>query len=75
MVKTLPSNAGNAGSIPHQGASMPCSQEVKIYNRSNIAESSIDFKYGPHQKKKSKNKYKVIPELYGKKKIISAECC
>ena len=33
---------------------MPNSQTTKTQNRSNIVTNSIDFKNGPHQKKKKK---------------------
>ena len=57
VVKTLPSNAGGAGSIPGWGdeilhASYPKNQNIKqkqYYNKLNK-----DFKNGPHQKKKKK---------------------
>ena len=53
---------------------MPCSQEVKIYNRSNIAESSIDFKYGPHRKKNLKINTKYFLNYMEKKRssLLSA---
>ena len=34
---------------------MPNSQTTKTENRSNIVTNSIDFKNGPHQKKKKKS--------------------
>ena len=54
MVKTLPSSAGGAGSIPGRGAKIthalwPKNQNIKrkqYYNK-----FTKDFKNGPHQKK------------------------
>ena len=43
---------------------MPCSQEVKIYNRSNIAKNSIKTLNIVIQKNL---KNKIFPELYEKK--------
>jgi hypothetical protein len=63
VVKTLPSDAGSACLIPRQGANMPCSQEVKIYNRSNIAKNSIKTLNMVIIKKNLKIKYKIFPEL------------
>jgi len=42
---------------------MPCSQEVKIYNRSNIAKNSIKTLNMVIIKKNLKIKYKIFPEL------------
>ena len=55
MVKTSPSSAGGAGSIPGRGAKIPHAsrQKTKTLNRSNIVTNSIKTK----QKKK---KYIVI---------------
>ena len=52
MVKTLPSNAGGAGSNPHQGTKIPHALWTKKQNikRSNIVTNSIKIK-----KKKKKN--------------------
>ena len=54
VVKTLPSSAGGAGSIPGGGtriphASRPKNQDIKQKQYCNIF--SKDFKNGPHQKK------------------------
>ena len=51
MVKTLPSNAGAAVSIPGQEAKIPrvSGQKTKMQNRSNIVTNSIKIlKNGPH---------------------------
>ena len=51
MVKTLPSNAGAAGSIPGEEAKIPraSGQKTKMQNRSNIVTNSIKIlKNGPH---------------------------
>ena len=61
VVKTLPSNAGGAGSIPGQGANIPHASGPKKKNQ-NIKQKQYcnkfnkDFKKknGPHQKKKPK---------------------
>ena len=42
---------------------MPKSQPAKTQNRSNIVTNSIDFKNGPHQKKKKILKKKGCKEL------------
>ena len=56
MVKTLPSNAGGAGSIPGQGAKIPHASWPKNQNikkkKQYCNKSNKDFKNGPHQKKK-----------------------
>ena len=59
VVKTLLSSAGDAGSIPGQGAKshMPCSQKAKTYNKYNIVTNSTKtFKMFHIKKKKTKNK-------------------
>ena len=51
VVKTLPSNAGAAVSIPGQEAKIPrvSGQKTKMQNRSNIVTNSIKIlKNGPH---------------------------
>ena len=54
MVKTLPSNAGGVGSIPGQGAKIPRLQpKGQNTEHKQYCNKSIDFKNGPHQKKKS----------------------
>ena len=53
MVKTLPSNAGGVGSIPGQGAKIPRLQpKGQNTEHKQYCNKSIDFKNGPHQKKK-----------------------
>ena len=57
MVKTLPSNAGGAGSIPGQGAKTPhASQPKKPKHKTAQYCNKFNkyFKIGPHQKKKKK---------------------
>ena len=62
MVKTSPSNAGGAGSIPGLGAkipphaSWPKNQNIKQTQYCN--KFNKDFKNGPHQKKKKKKNLK-----------------
>ena len=65
MIKTLPSNAGDAGSIPGQGAkiqhvSQPKSQNIRQKEYCN--KSNKDFLNGPHQKifKKKKERDSVL---------------
>ena len=60
MVKTLPSSAGGAGSIPGQGAKIPhASWPKKEINPKHKKQKQYcnkfnkDFKNGPHQKKKN----------------------
>ena len=55
MVKTLPSDAGGAGSIPGQGAKIPHASWPKNQNikpKQYCNKFNKDFKNGPHQKKK-----------------------
>ena len=62
MVKTSPSNAGGAGSIPCGGAKIPHALGPKNQNikqKQYCKKFNKDFKNGPHQKKifkKKKNK-------------------
>ena len=58
MVETLPSRAVDVGLIPGGDLRlhMPLGQKTKTTNKNpekNIVTNSIDFKNGPHQKKKS----------------------
>ena len=62
MVKTSPSNAGGAGSIPGWGASIPHASRSKNQknhkNRRNIVTNSIKtLKNGPHKKNSLKKIY------------------
>ena len=52
MIKTLPSNAQNAGSIPGQGAKIPHASRPtnKIQNRSNTLTNSIKTLKMVHKK-------------------------
>ena len=62
MVKTLPSNAGGAGSIPGGGAKIPHASGPKnenIKQKQYYNKFNQDFKSGPHQK---------INKAYSKKK-------
>ena len=55
VVRTLPSNAGGAGSIPGQGARVPHASQPKNRNvkqKQYCDKFGKDFKNGPHQKKK-----------------------
>ena len=66
VVKTLPSNAGGAGSIPGWGAKVPHASGPKHQNikqKKYCNKFNKDFKNGPHQKKKNlKKKYIYIYE-------------
>ena len=56
VVKTLPSNAGGAGSIPGRGAEIPHASWPKNQNvkqKQYCNKFNKDFKNGPHQKKKN----------------------
>ena len=55
VVKTLPSNAGGAGSNPHQGTKIPHALWTKKQNikRSNIVTNSIKILKMVHIKKKN----------------------
>ena len=53
MVKTSPSNAGGAGSIPSRGAKIPHGSGPKNQNikqKEYCNKFNKDFKNGPHQK-------------------------
>ena len=53
MVKTLPSNAGGAGSIPGRGARIPHAAGPKNQNikqRQHCNKFNKNFKNGPHHK-------------------------
>ena len=55
MVKTLPSNAGSAGSGPGQGAKIPtCLKAKKPKQKQYCNKFNKDFKNGPHQEKSLK---------------------
>ena len=59
VVKTSPSNAGGAGSIPGQGAKIPHVLQPKnqsIKQKQCCNKFNKDFKNGPHQKKKKLKK-------------------
>ena len=59
MVKTSPSNAGGLGSVPGQGAKIPHasgSKNQNIKQKQYCNKFNEDFKNGPHQKKKEKEK-------------------
>ena len=61
MVKTLPSNLGDAGSIPGLGAKIPHAWWPKNQNlkqKQYCNKFNKDFKNGPYQKKKTKLKKK-----------------
>ena len=58
MVKTLPSNAGGAGSIPGRGAKIPHASQPRNQNikqKQYCNKFNKDFKNGPHQKNLKKN--------------------
>ena len=53
MVKTLPSSAGDVGSIPSQGVKNPCASRSKNQNvkqKQYCNKFNESFKNGPHQK-------------------------
>ena len=57
VVKTLPSNAGGAGSIPGWGAGVPHASRPEGQNtkqKQYCNKFNKDFKNGPHQKKNLK---------------------
>ena len=58
VVKTLPPNAGDAGSIPGWEAKVPHASGPKSKTKQNqyCNKFNKDFKNGPHQKKILKNK-------------------
>ena len=67
MVKTSPSNAGSAGSIPGRGAKIPHASGPKNQNikqKQYCNKFNKDFKNGPHQKKSLK-KQKRISGVHG----------
>ena len=59
VVKTWPSNAGGAGSIPGRGAKIPHASRPRNQNikqKQYCNKFNKDFKNGPHQKKNLKKK-------------------
>ena len=61
VVKTSPSNAGGAGSIPGWGAKIPHASRPKNQNKKqkqHLNKFNKDFKNGPHQKNLLKKKEK-----------------
>ena len=55
MVKTSPSSAGGAGSIPGRGAKIPHASQPKNQNikqKHHCKKFNKDLKNGPHPKKK-----------------------
>ena len=63
MVKTSPSNAGGAGSIPGRGAKIPHALRPKNQNikqKQHCNKFNKDFKNGLHQKKKNLKKKKEV---------------
>ena len=62
VVKTMPSNAGGAGSIPGWGAKIPHALQPKKQNikqKQDCNKFNKDFIHGPHQKKSFKKKGKM----------------
>ena len=72
MVKTLPSNAAGAGSIPGRvGAKIPHDSGPKNQNikqKQYCNKFNKDFKNGPHFKKSLKKTQKLLRRKKGKKK-------
>ena len=63
VVKTSPSNAGGAGSIPGRGAKIPHASRPKNQNikqKQYCNKFNKDFKSGPHEKKKIKKKERIV---------------
>ena len=63
MVKTSPSNAESAGSIPGWGAKIPHASRPKNQNikqKQYCNTFNKDFKNGPYQKKNLKKKFRVL---------------
>ena len=59
VVKTLPSNSGDAGSTPGRGAKIPLASWPKNQNvkqKQYCNKFNKDFKNGPHQKDLKKKK-------------------
>ena len=55
MVKTSPSNAGDVGSIPGEGAEIPhASWPKNIKQKQYCNKFNEDFKNSPHQKERKK---------------------
>ena len=74
VVKTSPSNAGGAGSIPSQGAKIPHASGPKNQNikqKQYCNKFNKDFKNGPYQKKKKKTISNTFL-IYETCRIISA---
>ena len=63
VVKTSPSNAGGAGSIPGRGAEIPhasCPKNQNIKWKQYCSKFSKNFKDDPHQKNLKKNMFKLF---------------
>ena len=67
MVKTSPSSAGGAGSIPGRGAKIPHASRPKNQNikkqKQFCNKFNKDFKNGPHKKQTKKPKKKKRPNF------------
>ena len=68
MVKTSPSNAGSADSIPGLGAKIPCSQNAKHKTEQYYKKFNKVFKNAPHKKKKKRLKKCFFPPRLQMKK-------
>ena len=67
VVRTLPSNAGGAGSIPGQGAKIPHASWPKNQNikqKQYCNKFNKDFKNSPHQKKFFKEHMKSMIKMW-----------
>ena len=71
VVKTSPSNAGGAGSLPSQRAKIPHALQPKNQNtkqKQYCNKFNKDFKNGPHQKNLNKKRKKEVRnEQWGKR--------
>ena len=68
VVKTLPSSAGGAGSIPGWGAKIPHASWPKYQNikqKQYCNKFNKDFKNGPHQKNLKKKKKEIARKVGG----------
>ena len=72
MVKTLPSNAGGAGSIPGWGAKIPQASRPKKQNKKQkqyCNKFNKDFKNSLHQKKPLEKKTRFQPMVKDKSSL------
>ena len=71
VVKTAPSNAGSAGSIPGQGAKIPHGLRPKNQQQQYCNKVNKNFKNSSHQKKNSLKKEKRMTQNISRDSMMS----